>query len=106
MSSVPTVRDDSLDGVGNPFATKNDSFLPKGTVMKMFTGNLADPGDCAMAEALLTKSLECQGYLNKPGDVYVFERTGTFDKAGDYHIFLYYAMLPEKQEEKKAPDAE
>ena len=100
MSNVATITDDKLEGIGNPFSSRymESAPFPKETVIRMFTGNLSDPGDCAMAESLLTKSLRCGGYLSKPGDITVFERTGTFDKMGDYHIYLYYAMLPEKEE--------
>ena len=101
MSDVATVTDDKLEGFGNPFSSRyTEAPFPKDTVIKMYTGNLSDPGDCAIAEYILTKSLRCGGYLNKRGDIAVFERTGTFDKMGDYHIYLYYAMLPEQ--EKKA----
>ena len=111
MSNVATIQDDSLEGVGNPFASRfnESSFLPKDAVIRMFAGNISDPYDRSMAEELLTKSLRCQGYLKEPGDLAVFERTGTFDKSGDYHIYLYYAILPEKKKEaekSKAADGE
>lgn len=90
--------DEQLEGVGNPFYKKpgNDTLFPKETVLKLFTGSLSDPNDCAIAEDLLTRSMRIQGYLKNPGDVAIIDRNGTFDKNGDYHIYIYYAMMPEK----------
>lgn len=68
--------------------------FPKGTVLRIFTGNMADQGDTAVAETILTKSMNCAGDLKKPGDVAVIDKQGTFDKAGEYHLYLYYAELP------------
>ncbi len=101
--------DEQLEGVGNPFYKKDkkESFFPEGTVLKLFTGNLTEPGDRAVAESLLTKSMQVQGYLKNPGDVAIIDRNGTFDRNGDYRIYIYYAMLPEtpKKDKKDADNS-
>ena len=93
--------DEQLEGVGNPFYNKpnGETLFPKEAVLKLFTGSLSNPEDCAIAEDLLTRSMRIQGYLKKPNDVAIIDRQGTFDKNGDYHIYIYYAMMPEKKED-------
>lgn len=102
MSNTGVISTETLEGIGNPFASRyDDKTWPDGCVIRMFTGNLSDPADLATAEDLLSRSMECGGYLKKPGDIAVLERSGTFDKMGEYHIFLYYIELKEKKPAEK-----
>lgn len=98
-------KDPLEDAIGTPFGKKSVAeFFPKETRIRIFTGNLTDEDTVHTVEALKTKSFHSQGYLKKPGDLVIVDYKGSFDKNGNYCVYVEYYEIPAdaKMEEKNA----
>lgn len=71
-----------------------EELFPKNSVFRIFTGCVNDDDNRAMVEHLFTQSYRCQGYLKKPGDLTILDYTGTFNKNGEYCMYVRYVEMP------------
>lgn len=84
--------------LGRKRSKTNELGLPEGTEMRYFVACIADPENRIELERIMTKSLQCAGRGNtvkEPGDIFVINETGSFDRDGCYQVVVKYLYLPE-----------
>jgi len=96
------------DGAFNTTEDKSPSKPKLGDVVVRFlVANMQFPDHREQAEAIFTKSLQCENNLSKPGDVCVFADYHSFDKEGNFTVVIKYAEFPpqkNKASEKPADE--
>ena len=73
---------------------RKEPWIPNGTEIRYFTRCITNEDDRIELERIMTKSLKTGGVVQNPGDMFVINEAGSFDKDGCYHVIVKYMVLP------------